>query len=56
MRTINFPVTAFNQYNDWRTDNKKIQDKITNLILDILRDPFGGLGKPEALKYDLKGY
>lgn len=56
MRTINFTVTAFSQYNNWRTDNKKIQDIIMNLILDIVRDPFGGLSKPEALKYDLKGY
>nr|WP_293088010.1 Txe/YoeB family addiction module toxin [Okeania sp. SIO3B5] len=29
--------------------------KIVNLIKDIQRDPFSGLGKPEALKYDLSG-
>jgi len=26
------------------------------LIKDILRDPFKGIGKPEALKADFKGY
>ncbi|NEO57483.1 MAG: Txe/YoeB family addiction module toxin [Okeania sp. SIO3B5] len=35
--------------------NAKIYIKIVNLIKDIQRDPFSGLGKPEALKYDLSG-
>jgi toxin YoeB len=26
------------------------------LIKDIQRNPFDGIGKPEALKYDLTGY
>jgi toxin YoeB len=29
--------------------------RIFNLIKDIQRDPFSGLGKPEALKHDLSG-
>ena len=28
---------------------------INDLIRDIQRDPFKGLGKPEPLKYDLRG-
>jgi Txe/YoeB family toxin of Txe-Axe toxin-antitoxin module len=39
MRTINFTKTAFAEYNSWRTDNKKMQDKIADLIEDILRHP-----------------
>ncbi|NET41662.1 Txe/YoeB family addiction module toxin [Okeania sp. SIO2B3] len=38
-----------------RIEDKKIYIKIVNLIKDIQRDPFSGLGKPEALKYDLSG-
>lgn len=40
----------------WRkSGNKNIQNKITDLIISIQEDPFKGLGKPEALKYDLAG-
>jgi toxin YoeB len=30
--------------------------RINLLIQDVLRNPYEGLGKPEALKYDLKGF
>ena len=36
-------------------ENKKIYGKIVGLIDDILRNPFDGIGKPEPLKYGLKG-
>jgi len=40
----------------WRkAGNKNIQNKITDLINSIQADPFKGLGKPEALKYELAG-
>jgi toxin YoeB len=35
---------------------KKLQDRIADLITDILRDPFDGIGKPEPLKHQLKGF
>lgn len=56
MRTINFTSTAFQEYNQWRIDNKKVQDKIADLIEAILREPFTGIGKPEPLKNQLKGF
>ena len=56
MRTISFTKTAFEEYNLWRNENRKIQDKIVDLIEDILRHPYQGLGKPEPLKHDLKGF
>ncbi len=56
MRTINFTATAFDEYNQWKRDNKKLQDRIADLITDILRDPFDGIGKPEPLKHQLKGF
>ncbi|MEO7313133.1 MAG: type II toxin-antitoxin system YoeB family toxin [Chitinophagaceae bacterium] len=56
MRTINFTATAFNEYNQWRRDDKKLQDSIADLIADILHDPFDGIGKPEPLKHPLKGF
>jgi len=38
-----------------KSGNKKTQDRITKLINDIQLHPKNGLGKPEALKYELTG-
>lgn len=38
-----------------KTGNKVVMKKIENLIADIMKHPFTGLGKPEALKYELSG-
>ncbi|MDZ8051081.1 MAG: Txe/YoeB family addiction module toxin [Aulosira sp. ZfuVER01] len=56
MQNITFAPEAFAQFNDWATEDKKIHRKIINLINDILRQPFTGLGKPEPLKHELSGY
>ena len=56
MKNITFAPEAFDQFNDWAAQDKKIHRKIINLINDILRQPFTGLGKPEPLKHELSGY
>lgn len=38
-----------------KSGNKAIQSKIAQLIEDILKTPFSGLGKPEQLKHALSG-
>lgn len=38
-----------------KTGNKKILRRISILIKAILQTPFEGIGKPEALKYQLTG-
>ncbi|WP_316815829.1 Txe/YoeB family addiction module toxin [Pedobacter nyackensis] len=38
-----------------KSGNKKIQTKITQLINAIQNDPFNGIDKPEALKYEMNG-
>jgi len=35
---------------------QKIFKNILELIRDIQREPFSGIGKPEPLKYELQGY
>jgi toxin YoeB len=55
-RKIVFELSAFEDFNDWVKLDKKIHRKIIELIKDINRHPFQGLGKPEALKHDLSGY
>jgi len=56
MRLISFDKGAFQEYQDWIERDKKIALRIGELVSDILRDPFKGIGKPEALKADFKGY
>jgi toxin YoeB len=56
MKNITFAHEAFEQFNNWAAQDKKIHRKIITLINDILRQPFTGLGKPEPLKHELRGY
>lgn len=35
--------------------NRKVALRALDLVEATLRDPFGGVGKPEALKYTLAG-
>ena len=55
MRII-FSQNAWEDYSSWITEDKKILKKINDLIKDIQRTPFEGIGKPESLKYDLAGF
>ncbi|MEM6835939.1 MAG: Txe/YoeB family addiction module toxin [Cyanobacteria bacterium P01_C01_bin.120] len=55
-RQIVFEASAFEDFNQWASLNKKLYRKIINLIKDIDRSPFSGLGKPEPLRHELKGY
>ena len=53
---ICFTPTAWEQYVEWQFEDKKIAKKINELIKDITRNPFEGIGKPEQLKHNLKGF
>ncbi|MDX1911917.1 MAG: Txe/YoeB family addiction module toxin [Saprospiraceae bacterium] len=54
-RSILFSPTAFEEYLQWRKLDDETIDRINQLILDILREPFKGIGKPEPLKGNYKG-
>jgi toxin YoeB len=56
MRKISFTPKAFEQFNEWRSINRKMQDRIIKLIEEVQRNPFEGVGKPEPLKHNLKGF
>ena len=47
---------AFAKFTDWATRYKKIHDRIIVLINEIVRDLFKGIGKPEPLKHEFKGW
>jgi toxin YoeB len=55
MRTINFYGRSFDQYSEWAIQDKKIFQKLREIITEVRRTPFSGTGKPEALKHDLQG-
>lgn len=53
---ITFSRIASEDNVSWQKEDKKNLLKINDLIKDIQRTPFKGLGKPESLKFDLSGY
>jgi len=53
---ISFVEKSWSDYNLWQKEDIKVFKKIQRLIKETLRDPFGGIGKPEPLKNNLKGY
>jgi toxin YoeB len=53
---ITFSENAWDDYISWLSEDKKLLKKINDLINDIQRHPFQGIGKPEPLRFDLKGY
>ncbi len=55
VRNIEFVPKAFKEYQNWIETDRKTALRIGDLIKDILRNPFEGIGKPEALKHQFKG-
>lgn len=55
---MNFAFTpqSWDEYIAWQTQDKKITKKINELLKDITRHPYEGIGKPEALKNNLSGF
>jgi len=51
-----FADEAWNDYLYWQAQDKRIVKRINELIEDVKRDPFSGIGKPEPLKHALSGF
>ena len=47
---------AWDDYLYWQTQDKKTLKKVNQLVKDIERSNFEGIGKPEALKGNLSGF
>ncbi|MEO6406562.1 MAG: Txe/YoeB family addiction module toxin [Ferruginibacter sp.] len=56
MKNILLEKNAIEDLNFWSKSDLKLLKKIAELLLAISKDPFNGIGKPEALRGDLKGY
>ena len=55
MRLV-FAEPAWQDYVYWQTQDKQMLKRINQLIQEIIREPFSGIGKPEPLKHALSGY
>ncbi len=56
METINFTDEALENLEYWKkSGNVIVLKRIRQLLQAIQNDPFNGIGKPEALKYNLSG-
>jgi toxin YoeB len=52
---VSFDKNGLEDYIYWQTQDRKTLKKINQLLSDIVRSPFSGIGKPEPLKEDLSG-
>ena len=50
-----FVDESWEDYLYWQKTDKKILKRINDLLKDISRHPFEGIGKPEPLKHKYKG-
>ncbi len=51
-----FAPQAWEDYLYWQGNDPKTVTRINQLIKDIVRNPYDGIGKPEPLKHAFRGY
>ncbi|MFO7616037.1 MAG: Txe/YoeB family addiction module toxin [Bacteroidales bacterium] len=51
-----FVDESWEDYLYWQKTDKKILKRINELLRDIARTPYAGLGKPEPHKFKYKGF
>lgn len=56
LKMIQWDFEAWEEYLYWQMQDKKMLKRINQLIKDIQRNPFEGIGKPEPLKGNLTGF
>ncbi|HEV2853680.1 MAG TPA: Txe/YoeB family addiction module toxin [Thermoanaerobaculia bacterium] len=51
-----FSERAWEDYLYWQETDRRLVNRIHQLIRDIQREPFSGIGKPEPLRHAFQGY
>jgi len=51
-----FVPKSFEDFTEWSAVNKKLYTRIVELIKNVQRNPFEGMGKPEPLRHELSGF
>jgi toxin YoeB len=52
---LEFDPNAFEDLAWWIQNDRSKALRLVNLIKEVQRDPFTGIGKPEPLKHEFKG-
>jgi len=55
-RLLAWTDEAWSDYVYWQGQDRKTLKRINQLIIESLRTPFDGIGKPEALRENLSGF
>ncbi|UJW73482.1 Txe/YoeB family addiction module toxin [Rhizobium sp. SL42] len=53
---IIFHARAWEDYLYWQSTDQKMLARVNHLIRETSRSPFQGIGKPEPLRGDLRGW
>ena len=53
---IVFTKNAWEDFEYWIENDQETVIKIKELIISVKQNPFSGIGKPEPLRHDLKGF
>lgn len=56
IKMIQWDFDAWEDYLYWQSKDKKILKRINQLVKDLQRNPFDGIGKPEPLRGNLSGF
>ena len=56
MRTVSFHADAWQDFTSMATTEPKLFERLVRLIKEAARNPFTGIGKPEPLRHQLKGW
>ena len=55
-RKLTFSDEAWDDYRYWQDTDRSMLRRIHQLIKDVRRSPYEGIGKPEPLKHQLAGW
>ena len=55
-RKLTFSDEAWDDYLYWQDTDRSMLRRIHQLIKDVRRSPYEGIGKPEPLKHQLAGW
>ena len=56
MRRVSFHHDAWEDFTAMARKEPKLFERLVRLINEAARDPFSGIGKPEPLRHQLKGW
>ena len=56
MKKTTFDISVIEDLKEWVKNEPKLVRRVFELIEDIYKNPFEGLGKPEGLKHQYRGF